>query len=221
MSQPMNPYDSPEAPRAGMSGTAKVLIGSFATLGVVVILCCGIGGVGMFWLARSVQHSVSNDPETIREVTAEIASIDIPPLLKPTVSLDLRAPVVGTQMMTMAGYTSSGDDAEKDGLFLMQFGGGLMDESKMRVQWRQSMQSSGQGDWENVDVEESEKFESEINGQPAQFTIGRGKDNKTKDEVWSVFGTFHGRGGPAMMFMKIRSSEFSKEQVYDLLKSIK
>ena len=50
MSQPMNPYDTPEHSRPGMSGTTKVLLGMGIGCGVLVLLCCGFFGASTFWL---------------------------------------------------------------------------------------------------------------------------------------------------------------------------
>ena len=78
MSQPMNPYDPPEPPRPGMSGATKVILGLGLGCGITVLLCCGVFGAGMFWVARMAQQSVSNDPDQIHDMTNEIVAIRIP-----------------------------------------------------------------------------------------------------------------------------------------------
>ena len=114
---PVNPYDSPETVRSGMSGGTKVLLGLGIGCGVLVLLCCGVFGVGAFFFGRSVQHAMSEDPATIRSVTDSIVTIEIPPPLEPKMSLDWTMPIVNRKVMTMAIYA---DKQDHSGLVLFQ-----------------------------------------------------------------------------------------------------
>src|SRR5262245_58786301 len=95
--QPTNPYDTPKYARPGMSGGAKVLLGMGIGCGVLVLLCCGFFGASGWWLVRTAQKSITEDPNTIHILTEEIAKIDIPPSLPPRAAMDLRLPIVGTR----------------------------------------------------------------------------------------------------------------------------
>ena len=93
MTEPMNPYDSPESGKPGMSGTAKVLMVFGIGFVVLAVLCCG--GVGFFgyWGYNLAKNAMSQDPETIRRVTDEIVTIAIPDAFEPQMSMDMKAPV--------------------------------------------------------------------------------------------------------------------------------
>ena len=67
---PVNPYDSPETVRPGMSSGAKVLIGLGIGCGVLVLLCCGVFGVSMYFFGRS--FNMSEDPATVRRVLRQL-----------------------------------------------------------------------------------------------------------------------------------------------------
>jgi hypothetical protein len=132
--------------------------------------------------------------------------------------MDLNVPVVGSRFMTWVAY---GDNPDTNGLFLAQFAEGFIDEENMQVQVRESMRQGGQRDWEDIEVEQSENHELQINDSPATFLVARGRGSRSKDEVWQVSGTFRGKGGPAMLFLKVREADFTKEQIIALLDSMK
>lgn len=213
-----NPYDSPASRAPGMSSSSKVLLGLGIGCGVLLLLCCGGGGLSLYWFGRSVQDSISKDPAKIREVTAEIVTIQIPEKLPPVMSMSIPIPWVNTTFMTWAQY---GDMQEKNMLALIQFGQ-QFDEQNMNMQWRQSMRSSGRRDLEDVDIEHSETRDVEVNGQPATFQVARGHTQRSKNEVWQVTGSFHGKGGgPAILFMQVNQSDFSEDEINKLLDSMK
>ena len=88
--------------------------------GVVVLLCCGFFGFGTWWMVRTAQKALTEDPAEIRRLTAEIVSIDVPESLPPRAGMDLTVPVLGTRFMTWVAYAQD-DENDKDGLFLVQF----------------------------------------------------------------------------------------------------
>jgi hypothetical protein len=213
----MNPYDTPEYSRPGMSGTTKVLLGMGIGCGVLVLLCCGFFGASTFWLVRTAQQALTKDPEEIRRLTDQIVAIKIPESLPPKAGMDLTLPFVGTKFMTWVAY---GADESHNGLFLAQFAEGLVKEEDMRTQWRDSMRQSGERDWDDIKVEESDNVEIPVNGSNATFTISKGQDSKSR-EVWQVMGSFHGKGGPAMLALKVGTADFTREQLFEILNSMK
>jgi hypothetical protein len=216
MSQPMNPYDQPEPRRPGMGGATKVLLGLGIGCGVIVVLCCGVFGAGTFFLAQMAQQAMSNDPDKVHDLTAEIVTIHIPDMLKPLGSLDLNIPVVNTRILTGVAYR----DASKDNVLMLgQFGEQFGDDETMQLHWKQFSRETRRHE-DDVRIEESEKFDTQINGQPANFTIGKGREREADREVWEVAGKFRGKGGPAVLILRLNASDFSKEQVLEILKSM-
>lgn len=218
MSEPINPYDSPQAPAPGMSSGAKVLLGLGIGCGVLVLLCCGGGIVATIFFGRSMQQAISEDPATIRMVTESIVEIDVPESLPPQMSLDWTVPIVNRKMMTMAVYA---DKDEHSALVLFQMDEDFGNPAVMRTQFEESMKESGGQDFDEVELEESEKFTTEINGSEAEFTVGRGKREEDGREVWQAIGTFEGKGGPAMLFLQLDGEAFTKDDAMGILQSMK
>jgi hypothetical protein len=214
---PVNPYDSPESVRPGMSSGAKVLLGLGIGCGVLVLLCCGGFGIFIFYFGRSVQRATSEDPTTIRQVTDSIVTIEVPEALEPKFSLDWTMPIVNRKMMAMAVYA---DKAKRSSLVVFQISKDLGNPEMMKSQFQDSLRQSGQREWKEVHLEESETFNTKINGGDAEFKIGKGK-NESGKEVWQATGAFDGNGGPAMLFMQLAADDFDKDQVMAILKSMK
>ena len=70
MNPPPADFGSGTAPpvRRGMGTGAKVLLTLGAVLGVLLLLCCGVGG---FFFYR-VGHAITKDPEAVRQVAARV-----------------------------------------------------------------------------------------------------------------------------------------------------
>lgn len=214
---PVNPYDSPETVRPGMSSGAKVLLGLGIGCGVLVLLCCGGIGAFTFFSVRSVQRAASEDPATIRQVTESIVTIDVPPALEPKFSLDWTIPFVNSSVWA-AVYA---DQKDHSSLVLFQIDKELGNAEAMKLQFQQSLRDAGREEWKEVDLDDSETVEVEINGEKAKFEVGSGTRDDADTKVWQATGAFDGRSGPAMLFMQLGADDFDKEQVLAILNSMK
>jgi len=217
MPEPMNPYDGPQTPPPGMSSGAKVLLGLGIGCGVLVLLCCGGVIITTVFFGRSLQQAASEDPATVRLVTESIVAIEVPAELEPKFSLDWTMPIVDRKMMTLAIY-ASGD--ERSALMLFQMSEDFGSPDVMEAQFKQSMREAGRGEFNEVEVDESEDFKSEINGREAEFKLGKGKRQDKGHEVWQAIGSFRGKGGVAMMFLQLDAEKFTKDDLLAILKSM-
>ncbi len=217
MAGPMNPYDAPEPEPRGMSGTTKVLLVFGVGCGLILVLCCGVVGIGGVWLARFAQQSLSEDPAKVIEATEEIVKIEIPDSLKPKAVFDLRVPFSGERVMTWVSY--EGPSAENH-LVLGQFGAPLANIDDFESQMNQSMRDGGRQDREDLDIVESETYDTKIHDQDAHFKISKGAGRSSKKEFWEANGQFRGDGGPAILVIRVETDKFTKEQVLDIIKSM-
>ncbi len=220
MPEPINPYDSPDTTKPGMSGSTKVLLGVGIGCGVLALLCCGGVIIAAVFFGRSFSQATSTEPETIRAVTESIVTIEIPPPLKPVMSLDWTMPVVDRKMMTMAIYADKDDDPESM-LFLFQMSEEFVNRGMMKAQFEQQLRQSGNSEWKEIELEDPETIEVEINGSPAEFTFGRGKVRDSDREAWQAIGDFDGKAGAAMLIMQLDAEDYSEEQARGILNSMK
>jgi hypothetical protein len=102
-------------------------------------------------------------------------------------------------------------------LLIGQFNQSFADQHSLETQLRAATTHKN----EDIDVEETEPFDSKIHEEPAHFEISRGKGRESKEEQWEVVGQFRGDGGPAMLIFKGRTADFTKDQVLDMLTSMK
>jgi hypothetical protein len=211
---PINPYDVPEPRRPGMSGTSKVLLGLGVGCGVMMILCCGVLGLGGWAMVRIAKDSTVHDPKQVEDILDEIVTIEVPESLEPTIGLDVTLPVLGPFLKGVL-YQNAG---KKNILIVGRFNPSFADRNSFEIQLRNSVQER---DSEDIEVSESEPFDTKIHGEPAQFTIARGMGRKSHEECWEVIGQFQAAGGPAILIFKARTGDFTKDEVLDMLKSMK
>ncbi len=214
MAGPMNPYDVPPPERRGMSGGTKVLLGVGIGCGLVMLLCCGVVGLGSFAIVKIAQSSTTKDARQIKDITEDIVAIAIPDALAPFLGLNLNLPVIGP-MMKGAIFA---DPAQQNHLILGEVNRSFSDTKNLEAELRNSLQ---QHEREDIDVRESETIETTIHDEPARFTVSRGVGRESKTEYWEVVGHFQGSGGLALLLVKVETSRFTKEQVLDIIKSMK
>jgi len=200
-----------------MTTTGKVFLGLGIGCLVLVLLCCGGLGLVGFFFGKSFQNATSDDPVVIEGVTDSIVEITVPPKLEPKGSVKWVVPFVNKEMLTLVFY---GDAGDKSVLALIQFGADLGDNEAMKEQWQDSLREASQKDMKEVELVESEEFKIEINGSPATFIVGKGH-NEHKKDVWQAMGPFEGKGGSAMLFMQLDAEEFTKEELMEILHSMK
>lgn len=224
---PMNPYDSPENFRPGMSTGTKVLLGLGIGCGVLVLLCCGGLTIGGYFVGRSMQEAVSEDPQQIAAVTSSIVDMTVPEPLAPVFSMDFTIPIVNQKAMSMVVYTHKRDggtpkqENPDSVLVIFQMSENFGDRAQLKAQFEAQMNQSGRKEWEEAELESEEIIEHEVNGSPAQFTFGKGKRRKDGREVWQAGGAFDGKGGPAMFFMQLDAEDFTEEQARGLIESMR
>jgi hypothetical protein len=223
---PVNPYDSPENFRPGMSTGTKVLMGLGIGCGVLVLLCCGGMMVGGYFFGRTMQEAISEDPQQVAAVATSIVEIQVPEPLTPVFSMDFTIPFVNQKAMAMVVYAHKRDGSSPKQenpdsvLVLFQMSESFGDRGALKAQFEAQMQQSGRKEWEEVQLENEELIEHEVNGGPAQFTFGKGK-RKDDREVWQASGAFDGKGGPAMLFMQLDAEDFTEEQARGVIDSMR
>ena len=220
MPEPINPYDSPETVRPGMSGGTKVLLGVGIGCGVLALLCCGGFIIGGIYVGRSVQQAASDKPEEIRAATQSIVDIEISKPLDPEACLNgLWLPLVGT--MTLAVWSEKENERPQSVIVLFQLDNEAVTPEVLKAQFEMQIQQQQRNDWREVPLESPEVIEKEIGGSPSQIAFGKGKRPEDDREVWQATGAFDGKGGAAMIFMQLDTASFTEEQARAIIDSMK
>lgn len=89
----------------------------------------------------------------------------------------------------------------------------------MRKQLDELSRSGGHDD--DFEATETDKFATTINGDPVEFKIDKGHGHEESDERWHVVQPFIGKGGPALIVLHLKTADFTKEQVLEILQSMK
>lgn len=202
------------APRQGGGGKIWLFLG--LGCGVMLLLCCGVGGLMTFQLRKSFQ--AVTDPQAIATMGQEIADIDMPQGFRPANGLSFTIPFTN-QSMTMVIYQGTGHPG---GVFLTEFsaGFGAASQEDLKRQMEQSLNQQGQGT-KQLQVLESRSVEVTIRDEPATFNIQKAKDPNANQEYVQVIGVFKGKKGTAMLMAQLPADQYTEDDAEKLVRSIK
>ena len=212
-----------EPPAQGMSTGMKVLLFGGGGCALVVVLCCGFFGIFGAWMVNMIQGAVSDDPVVIREVTAELTEIAIPNDFRPMGSLRLENPF-GDDKIMFVSYEKDDDSAF---LVLAHLGPIEIDaeevaneiENQIAQQRAMNPEFEMRTD-EGFVVDETEKRDFVINGEPATFVFSRGHSEDSGDAAMQVAGSFEGQVGTVLFMLFAKEDAMDEEQVVEIIESI-
>jgi hypothetical protein len=227
-SNPFDPQDFQEGPqpieKQGMSGGSKVLLILGIIFLVLILLCCGGLAVFFFYARSYVGEAMSTDPAHIREVTARVAPLEVPDVLKPQFSMDMKVPFTDTSAMTMVAYS---DPSQESMLMLAAFGEAFQgqNQAQMEAQMQQSLRSQGMNQRGDMTINERSEREIEVRGKPVTFHFAKGtqKDSQTGAETprIEVTGMFEGPEGMVMLMVQADEETLSEDEIVEMIESIK
>jgi hypothetical protein len=212
--------EPPTPPPPGRSTASKILLGCGIGCGVIVVLCCGALAAIVYWGERVLPRYVERDPAAVRSVTDQIATIDVPPDLKPEASLALKVPFTGQPLVTFAVYTGEGED---EVLGLAEIPGPPESADQKQLQQRidealTGRSKRGPGD-DFKPAGEPQKVEVQIRGAPAKFEIEEGEIKSGKKMIRAM-GQFKGHNGTSLLFLQLDAEKHDSANVEQLLRSI-
>lgn len=224
MDQPQ-PYMSPEGmqpppPRQGMSTAGKVLLILGIVFLVLILLCCGGLVATTFWARSYAKESFSEDPQVVRQVTAEIGQIDVPEAMRPSFSMNMKIPFSEQRLMTMVAYE---DKETQSVLILASFGEAMAAQNReqLRSQMRETLRQRGLEQEKTSEPQETEEREITVRGQPEKFAFIKSKDAKTGKPRLEVSGTFEGKDGINLFQFSGDAEKYDEQKVVKIIESIR
>jgi hypothetical protein len=210
---------SAEPPQqTGMSGTTKVLLGLGCGCGfLMVAVCAGIFGVGWFFVDY-VKNARIEEPATIRKLTNDIVTIEIPAGLEPELAFDAKVPF-SKEPLGIAVVYSNDNEAR---LLLVELKAPVPDKrqrEKIEAQIHDFLEKGGENE-KQIRIESATPHTVTIHGEPAKFSIGKGINREDQKSMWQVTGEFAGLEGPAQLSFVAPLDDFSEEELIKMLDSM-
>jgi hypothetical protein len=209
----------PGAPQKG--GGSKVLLGLGIGCGIMLLLCCGIGGYGFYMVKRAFK--IETTPAGVTEVAEGITDMDPPESFTPVMGMDMKNPMTGQKIFTMATYAGPN---QKGMLVVAEFDQTMAGanaeqmKSQMETSMRQQQQQNQQGVQQLEMVGEPRDVKTTVRGQEATFKIQLGK-SPDGEEYYQVQGVFQGKGGPGFLIGQFPAEQIDEEQTEAFVRSIK
>ena len=193
-------------PKTGMSTGVKVLIGCGVIGGVMALVCCG----GFMYLGMQVANMATEDPVEVRNISDEIADIELP---------DEFVPKFGMQgeMFGVGGQMAAYEDGEKVLMLMQMKGPAGFDAEQMRQEFQRQLNQQGRNT--DINIESTEQKEITLAGEETTIQIIKGTGEGGK-EMRQVQGVFKGRDGAAFVMYISPEEDWDEELVIQLLETI-
>ena len=220
---PNAPYQAPGMPGGApqKSGGSKVLLGLGIGCGLVLLLCCGIGGFGVYMFKSA--FTIQTTPAEVAATAQGITEMTPPEGFNPEGGVIFKNPFTGEKAAAFAGFSGPG---KKGVLIVAEVNQEMVgaDAEQIRAQAEQSLQQQGHQQGSQAQdlqmIGEPRDVKTTIRGQEATFTIQRGKAPDGA-EYYQVQGTFQGKGGPGFLMGQFPADQIDEEKTEAFVKSIK
>ncbi len=194
-------------------GWLATLFGSLLVL-LLILLCTGIGA-GLYFF-RPV---VSDDPNNVPTVTAEILNVTVPEEFVPRGTLQWEFFYLA--VMRGAYYELTGEEGV---LLFLQVDSQLMSEEDLREHVEQVLREEGGGGPPlTIDPSETEEWQYNIRGRNVVFTVRKGQSKIDQSEHRLVEGVVDGNSGKVLVAFRITEESWDDNRplVEQVLKSIR
>lgn len=209
-------WPNDHTPRRGMSTTAKVLLVLAGMCALCFIAVCGVVVFFVFQFKGMVDNASSTDPAIVRQVTAEIADINIPETFEPKQSMKMEILKSGMTMVMYQDKTSA-----EGNLMLMEFSSSFGgDPAKQQAEMEKAFQQQGIQN-PGIKMEEVKLHDIEIRSKTSQFQFIKGTTNEGETAIRRVSGQFSGKRGIAILMLTIPEDQYDEQAIVEMLQTIK
>ncbi|MDL1895321.1 hypothetical protein FBQ82_03550 [Anaerolineae bacterium CFX7] len=188
-----------------MSRNTKIAL---LVIGALAVICLGLCGVGALLLPRVTENIVSQKPDDMKRVGAEIADYTLPPGYVEVMGLDMFV----YKMVALAPETRRGDDMI---FMLMNTNAGGASPQQMERQMQQSFQQQFGRSGSQMQVIGQEAVT--IRGQPVTLTIA---ENDASPKLRQALGTFEGKNGLVIVMVMGPAAAWNDTLLREFLSSI-
>jgi hypothetical protein len=206
---------APPPARRGMGTGARVLLTLGMVLGLVLLLSCGVIGYVLY----SVRHSVLTNPAAVRQITAKIVTVNLPPQFAPTLAVDnFSFPGMGFSFSVVVYTENPAGNAitlavlkDKDS------------EQASQQQWDmiQQLISGESSGAKQMTVDQNRQRTITVRGKPVPFTFSTGKEVQSGKPWLQATGRFQGDSGATQFLFSGDASQYNEDQVAKIIESIR
>jgi hypothetical protein len=209
----------PPPPRS----SRRLWLGLGIGCGLALLLCCGGFTALTFLTGTMFANAFSQDPQVVRERTAEICTIDLPPEFQPSSSFDLVIPVKNQRFLTWVAYTGPSHAGSPNLIVLGQFYQQLAEATRDQLMEQIHQSIRQQQEHEHVRIDDSKTFTREftIRGEKAEFLFQEGEGDQSKARFRIVVGQFKGSGGTALLYLQVNPEQFDDDALVKIIESIR
>jgi hypothetical protein len=205
----------PQPARRGMGTGAKVLLTLGVVFGGLLLVCCGVTG---FFVYR-VSSSYTKDPAAIRQISAKIATVDLPPQFAPAGAVDnFSIPFTGISF-SVAIYAEKPDGST---IMLASVQGkdiASVPQQQLEMQLKQATANQSGGAKPMV-IDETHQRKLTVRGKPVSFAFSTGKEGQSGKPWLQASGMFPSDSGITMFMFSGDSAKYNEDQVAKIIESI-
>jgi hypothetical protein len=196
-----------------MSTGTKIALTILALGGVVLLVCCG----GFVWISYQASQGMTTQPDAVRDLTREIADIDVPERFEPAQGMSLD--IFFLPETKIASYRLSEAEGQ---LMLMRVDvpfqqAGLEQQSQQMRQMKQQQN----GGMPEIEIQEQETRQMDIGGRTVDVQFAKGQNPDTGKEYRRVMTIFPAEGeGTVFSMLQVEEEAYDEDEVVDMLESV-
>jgi hypothetical protein len=209
----------PPPPQPSGCGCGGCLGKFFLLLGVLFFLLIVLCGGAVYFGYQSLNKSISRQPAAIQAVQEEIASLQVPPQLKPVAGGHVN--ILGTDLGEGVVYSAADG---KCAMIVARPAGNQVPQNLLVLSliWAEKQQhpTANMDLMEDLREVKTNSMARTIGGQEATFEISQGVGVKSGKKKIQVQGTFQGKSGSTLLIISAEEDTLSRKQIDEIIKSI-
>jgi RNase P/RNase MRP subunit p29 len=206
--------------RSSGSSMAPWLIGGGIGCLLIVVMCAGVIGFGVYTAQQFAGQMFVTDANQVRERTAELAEMAIPDTFQPALGVQLPEVITdaaeGEEPFRWVIYTRN----DGRGYLAIGYVAGVMDDPDQQTTGLDGFLAQCGETHRSIEITDEDIREMTIRGEDAEFTFSRGTVEGSDEDFRQVIGHFEGKRQRTWLILQVEAEAYDETEIVAIIASI-